>query len=130
MLICFGYLILFTTSLKIALFDIKTHFIKNTDLFILLLSIVIIFDFNLLIGLTNFLIYLLLYLLTGKKLGFGDVKLSFVIGLSFDSFYLLILALNSAWILGGVWALLSKQPKIAFAPWMLSGALIAQILIK
>jgi prepilin signal peptidase PulO-like enzyme (type II secretory pathway) len=130
MLICFGYLILFTTSLKIALFDIKTHFIKNIDLFILLLSIVIFLDFNLFIGLANFLIYLLLYLLTGKKLGFGDVKLSFVIGLRFDSFYLLILALNSAWILGGVWALLSKQPKIAFAPWMLSGALIAQILIK
>jgi prepilin signal peptidase PulO-like enzyme (type II secretory pathway) len=130
MFICLGYLLIFLVSLRIALVDIKTYYIRNSDLFLLFLLVVIFIDFSLTIGFVNFLIHLLLYLVTGKKLGFGDVKLAFVIGLSFNALYPLLVALNSSWIMGGVWALFSKQTKIAFAPWMLFGAFIAQISLK
>ncbi len=130
MLLYLGYLLIFLISLKIALVDIKTHLIKNIDLLLLLLLVLIFLDVNLRMGLANFLIHLLVYQGTRKKLGFGDVKLSFVIGLSFSDIHLLLVALNASWIMGGLWALLSRHSKIAFAPWMLTGAVITQILIK
>ena len=33
------------------------------------------------------------------------------------------------WIAGGVWAILRKQRQIAFAPWMLLGALFSQFMV-
>lgn len=124
-----GYLLLTLISLKIAIVDVKTHFIQNNDLILLASILIIFFDINIGTGSINFLIYLLIYFLTGRKLGFGDVKLSLVLGLAFQSFSTLIYAINLSWAMGGVWALLSKQHKIAFAPWMLFGAFLAEMLV-
>ena len=124
-----GYILLSIICIKISIIDVKTNFIQNIDLIILFSILLIFFKINLQTGFLNFLIHLLIYFLTGKKLGFGDVKLSFILGLLFDSFLTLIYAINLSWVMGGVWSLLSKQRKIAFAPWMLAGAFLTEILV-
>ena len=129
MLTFISYLLISLISIRISIIDMKTHFIYNIDLILLFLLLLIFFEINLRTGSINFLIYLFIYFLTGRKLGFGDVKLSFILGLGFQSFLALIYAINLSWAMGGVWALLSKQRKIAFAPWMLSGAFLAEILV-
>ena len=129
MISCTGFLLLSIICIKISIIDIKTYFIQNIDLVLLFLILLIFFKINLQNGSLNFLIHLLTYFLTGRKLGFGDVKLSFIVGLVFDSFLTLIYAINLSWVMGGVWSLLSKQGKIAFAPWMLAGAFLAEILV-
>jgi hypothetical protein len=72
----------------------------------------------------------MMYFLSQRKLGFGDVKLSIIVGLTFASFYGIFLAINIAWFLGGCWAVLSRQRKVAFAPWMLIGGMLAQIMVN
>lgn len=124
-----GFTLLSFICVRISIIDIKTHFIKNIDLILLFSIFLIFFEINLQTGCINFLIYLLIYFLTSRKLGFGDVKLSFILGLAFQSILTLIYAINLSWVMGGVWALLSKQRKIAFAPWMLAGAFLAEILV-
>ena len=125
-----GYIIFLILAIRIAVVDFKTHYIKNIDLILLFLTIIIFLNFNLIWGFANLAIYLALYLLTNRKLGFGDVKLSFLIGLGFSSFYDLVVALNISWIAGGVWAIIRKEGQIAFAPWMLVGAFISQIVVN
>lgn len=124
-----GFILLSLISIRISIIDIKTHFIQNIDLILLFSILLIFFKINLQIGSIYFLIYLIIYFLTGRKLGFGDVKLSFILGLAFQSILTLIYAINLSWAMGGVWALLSKQREIAFAPWMLAGAFLAEILV-
>jgi Flp pilus assembly protein protease CpaA len=116
--------------IKISITDLKNYYIKNIDLIGLFFSSFLVFHPNFKMGFICLGIYLILYFFTGKKLGFGDVKLSFVVGLGINSPAELLLTLNGSWILGGLWAIASKQTKIAFAPWMLIGAIIPQILLK
>ena len=125
-----GYTILLILALRIAVIDLKTHYIKNIDLLLSFLAIILFLDFNLIMGFCNFAIYFALFILTKGQLGFGDVKLSFLIGLGFLSFYDLVMALNFAWITGGVWAIITRASQIAFAPWMLFGAVISQIMMN
>jgi prepilin signal peptidase PulO-like enzyme (type II secretory pathway) len=125
-----GYIILLILAIQISVYDFKTHYIKNIDLILLFLTILIFLDFNLILGFANLAIYLALYLLTNRQLGLGDVKLSFLIGLVFSSLYDLVIALNISWISGGVWAIFRKEAQIAFAPWMLLGAFISQIMMN
>ena len=125
-----GYTILLILALRIAVIDFKTHYIKNIDLILSFLTIILFLNFNLTLGFCNFGIYLAIFLLTKKQLGFGDVKLSFLIGLGLHTFHDLLLALNISWILGGAWAVIRNQRQIAFAPWMLSGAFISQFMVN
>jgi hypothetical protein len=124
-----GYSLLFLISVKISVVDIKTHFIHNLDLIILFLILNLFFEISIENGLLNFLIYLIIYFISRKQLGFGDVKLALILGCSYQSVFTLMCAINISWVMGGVWALLSKQRRIAFAPWMLSGACFAKILV-
>lgn len=114
--------------LRISIVDVKTHYIKNLDLLLLSIVTFLVFHTSLLYAGVNLSIYLLFYFLMQKQLGIGDVKLSFIIGFAFNSFYSILLALNLAWLMGGCWALISGQKKVAFAPWMLLGASLTQIL--
>lgn len=125
-----GYIILFILALRIAVIDLKTHYIKNIDLLLGFLTIILFLDFNLILGACNFATYFALFILTKRQLGFGDVKLSFLIGLGFLSFYDLVMALNISWIAGGVWAIIRREGQIAFAPWMLVGAVISQFMMN
>ena len=125
-----GTLTFLLISIRISIIDIKTHFISNLDLLILLGTCILVFPVNPLLGFISFLIHLIIYFLTRRQLGFGDVKLSLIIGLTFSSFYGILLAINLSWLLGGGWAFLSRQRKVAFAPWMLIGGMLAQIMVN
>lgn len=125
-----GYIILFILAVRIAVIDLKTHYIKNIDLLLGFLTIILFLDFNLILGIINFATYFALFILTKRQLGFGDVKLSFLIGLGFLSLYDLVMALNISWIAGGVWAIIRREGQIAFAPWMLVGAAISQFMMN
>jgi prepilin signal peptidase PulO-like enzyme (type II secretory pathway) len=122
-----GWLFLIIVSVQIAIFDLRSHLIRNIDLFLLTLAMALTFRINLKFAAINTLIYLVIYILSRKKLGEGDVKLAACLGISFHSFFQLIVALDIAWIIGGLWAISTGKAKIAFAPPMLIGAFVAYI---
>ena len=124
-----GLILLLAVLFRVSLVDLKTHYIHNFDLLLLFFIQLIFFDLHLDYGFSNLAIYIGIYFLSRKRLGFGDVKLAFVLGLGFNSIFHLIYAANFAWIMAGAWGLFSRQQRIAFAPWLISGAFLAKILV-
>lgn len=113
--------------LRVALYDIKTHLIRNLDILLIFIlftpKIIDKWEF----GLINFVIYLLINVSTKGKIGAGDIKLSAILGLMLDSYLQLFNALSYTWILGGIYALLMGSRTVAFAPFMICGTYIAKI---
>jgi Flp pilus assembly protein protease CpaA len=111
----------------VAIYDIKYHLIRNIDL----LVIFVMFIPTLLIGfkyaLANLFIYLTMNLLAKRKIGTGDIKLSFICGLQFSSYFQLFNALSITWIIGGFYAILFRRSAVAFAPFMICGTYLARI---
>lgn len=116
-------------AVKIARYDIQTHLIKDLDLILLLFIFFLLGNRNLNFGILYLAIFLSIHLITLGKLGFGDVKLALVLGFTCQTFIQLILYINIAWILGGIWAMMERSRNIAFAPSMLIGALFGQLII-
>lgn len=84
----------------------------------------------------NFSFFRLLYLVTDKAVGYGDVRLALLIGLYsgslFESFDALVYVNIFTWINAGlfalvrcIWSELSLKERIPFAPFMYLGLLIA-----
>lgn len=84
----------------------------------------------------NFSFFRLLHLVTHKAIGYGDVRLAFLIGLYsgsiFESFDALVYVNIVTWITAGlfvsgrcIWNELLLKERIAFAPAMYLGLLIA-----
>lgn len=115
---------------RIADHDLKTHLIRDFDLVMLFICFTIFFEINLLYGAYYFLLLFLLSILTRGSIGFGDVKLALVLGSAMSSIIELVISIDAAWLIGGVWALISKRKSIAFAPAMILGAVIGQISIS
>ena len=115
---------------RIAHHDLKTHLIRDFDLVMLFIFFTLFFDINLVYGVYYFAILLFLNILTRASIGFGDVKLALVLGSAMNSIIQLVISVDVAWILGGVWALISKRKSIPFAPAMILGAVIGQISIS
>ena len=115
---------------RIAVHDLKTHLIRDLDLAILLICFTFFFEIKLVHGIYYFVLLLLLNILTRASIGFGDVKLALILGLAMNSMIQLVISIDVAWILGGVWALISKRKSIPFAPAMILGAVIGQISIS
>ncbi|MCX6088855.1 MAG: A24 family peptidase [Candidatus Atribacteria bacterium] len=128
--------IIFVFSLiVIGIYDYKNYVIPN-KLVIVVLNIGIIhyvfnyFDFKFITGLiTSFSIYLILYFLFPKGIGFGDVKLAGAIGL-FLGFKLTILAILLSFFSGAIVGLLlialhkkSMKDPIPFGPFLALGAI-------
>lgn len=113
--------------LRVALYDIKTHLIRNLDILLIFIlftpKIIDKWEF----GLINFVIYLLINVSTKGKIGAGDIKLSAILGLMLDSYLQLFNALSYTWILGGIYALLMGSRTVAFAPFMICGTYVAKI---
>ena len=111
----------------VAIYDIKYHLIRNIDLLVIL----VMFIPTLLIGfkfaLANLSIYLTINLLAKRKIGTGDIKLSFICGLLFSSYFQLFNALSISWIIGGFYAILFRSSAVAFAPFMICGTYLARI---
>ncbi|MGI9194846.1 MAG: prepilin peptidase [Candidatus Nanopelagicus sp.] len=114
---------------KIALHDIRTQRIKNSDLISAGAIMVILYWKNWRISLINFIVYLLLYILSQRKLGEGDLKLSLICALPLSSVFQLADALTATWLIGGVFALFKPRTSIAFAPFMILGTYLAKISI-
>ncbi|MTA48396.1 MAG: hypothetical protein F2565_00110 [Actinobacteria bacterium] len=115
---------------RIADHDLKTHLIRDLDLALLFICFTFFFEINLMYGIYYFVLLLLLNILTRASIGFGDVKLALILGLAMNSIIQLVISIDVAWILGGVWALISKRKSIPFAPAMILGAVIGQISIS
>lgn len=115
---------------RIADHDLKTHLIRDFDLVMLFICFTIFFEINLLYGAYYFLLLFLLSILTRGSIGFGDVKLALVLGSAMSSIIELVISIDVAWLIGGVWALISKRKSIPFAPAMILGAVIGQISIS
>ena len=115
---------------RIAEHDLKTHLIRDFDLVMLFIFLTFFFEINLVYGVYYFALLLLLNILTRASIGFGDVKLALVLGSAMNSIIQLVISIDIAWIIGGVWALISKRKSIPFAPAMILGGVIGQISIS
>ena len=110
--------------------DLKCHLIKRRHLRIAVLPLLPILDTqNLVIGLLNWLLYLSLYLLSSGSLGYGDVRLSLLIGFYIGDNDVSIVELLQLNFVGWIIALLAATIKslftsapfsarIAFAPYL------------
>ncbi len=114
--------------IKIALYDIKYHLIKNIDLILLLLILLPNYRSNWRISLLSLGIYLILNIIGRGKIGFGDIKLSFICAMPLGSYLDLFNALSMTWIIGGIYALIRRSKVVAFAPFMIVGTYISKIL--
>ena len=118
-----------TLLAKIAWHDIRTQRIKNSDLTAAGCTLILIYWRNWLISLLNFIIYLVLYILSQRKLGEGDLKLSIICALPLSSVFQLTQAITATWFIGGVFALFKPRTSIAFAPFMIFGTYLAKFSI-
>lgn len=114
--------------IKIALYDIKYHVIKNIDLILLLLILLPSHRSNWRISLLSLGIYLILNIIGRGKIGVGDIKLSFICAMPLGSYLDLFNALSITWIIGGIYVLIRRSNVVAFAPFMIIGTYISKIL--
>ena len=114
---------------KIAWHDIRTQQIRNSDLIAAGFSLVLLYWGNWLISFLNFIIYLSIYILSMRKLGEGDLKLSIICALPLSSVFQLMQAVATTWFIGGVFALFKPRNSIAFAPFMILGTYLTKFSI-
>ena len=114
--------------IKIALYDIKYHLIMNIDLILLLIILLPNYRSNWRISLLSLGIYLILNIIGRGKIGFGDIKLSFICAMPLESYVDLFNALSITWIIGGIYVLIRRSKVVAFAPFMIAGTYISKIL--
>lgn len=124
---------LISCAIWFSFYDIRYHLIRNTDLKVALICLAPFVEVNGLIqGISNFIFYLLVFLFSRGAIGFGDVKLSFMLGIylgngGFD-ISKLFLANFISWLaaLAAIVLLRSldrqiEQGRIAFAPFLFIG---------
>ena len=111
----------------ISVYDIRFHLIRNIDLVVIFLLLIPSFG-NWLFACLNLSFYLLLNMISKGVIGAGDIKLSFLLALQLASVTALMNSLSFTWILGGLYALISRSPAIAFAPFMICGTYLARFL--
>ena len=114
--------------IKISLYDIKYHLIKNIDLILLLLILLPNYRSNWRISLLSLGIYLILNKIGRGKIRVGDIKLSFICAMPLESYLDLFNALSITWIIGGIYVLIRRSKVVAFAPFMIVGTYISKIL--
>lgn len=115
--------------IRIARYDIASHLIRNFDLVVLGLLVMPTNFANWPIGLLSFCIYLLINLLSGGKIGYGDIKLSFFCAVMLPSISALSIALTSTWMMAGLLALVYIKKSIPFAPFMILGTYFSKIVL-
>lgn len=115
--------------IKIAWHDIRTQKIRNLDLIVAGFPLILLNWRNWLISIVNFFIYLVVYILSKRKLGEGDLKLSIICALPLSSIFQLTQAVATTWFIGGFFALFKPRDSIAFAPFMILGTYLAKFSI-
>ncbi|HYK09155.1 MAG TPA: prepilin peptidase [Candidatus Eisenbacteria bacterium] len=133
-------LCIFSSALSLVVMDIKYHILSDKIVFIFAITslLKIVLDspmeipFRLLVGVLSALPFFALFFLSkGKAMGFGDVKLVFVLGLILG-FPNILIAYYIAFLTGGITAIILiiagkkklKGSTIAFGPFLFLGWLI------
>lgn len=132
-------LVIFSSFLVIFVTDLKNQIIPD-ELLVTLLMGSLLYHFvsetlkptNLLVGGITMFLFLMIYLLTHRRgIGFGDVKLVFVLGF-FLGFPKIIIGLYAAFLTGALVSsilILSKKKKwgqkIAFGPFLIFGSIVS-----
>lgn len=119
--------------------DIREHKIRRNHIIVAIATFVPVISINALLhaGL-NFLVFRFLYFSTYKAIGYGDVRLAFLIGLYSGSIFNSLAALAHvnvvSWISAGLFALvrltqkeISSKKRIAFAPFMYLGLFVTYL---
>ncbi len=130
------FLHLIVCAVWFSFYDFRYHLIRNRDLKVALICLAPFVELNgLILGISNFILYLLVFLFSRGAIGFGDVKLSFMLGIylgnnGFDisklflaNFISWLLAL-AAIVLLGCFGRRMQQGRIAFAPFLFIGTVI------
>ena len=120
-------------SLHISFHDIKTHRIKRHNIYVSILTLLpMIETTGICFGIINFLLYFAIFYMSRKNIGYGDVRLSGLLGLYLGgingNFSDLVTMNCFCWGIAGFWALLRSMQKrknlrerFAFAPFMFAG---------
>lgn len=117
----------FIWFIRIAIYDFQNHLIRNIDLIIVGILLVPGHFMNWEIGCFGLCIYLLINLVSSSKIGYGDIKLSFICSITLATINELSIALISTWILAGLFALTQPRRSIPFAPFMIIGTYFTKI---
>lgn len=127
-------------ALWFSIYDIKYHLVRNRHLqFVFLPALPLFGTQQLMLGISNWLIYLILYQLSGARIGFGDVQLALPMGLymavQHQSLSSLLFFNFIAWVLAGSFVVLMGifkdrdwSTRIAFAPFLFLAAGISLII--
>jgi hypothetical protein len=113
--------------IRIAIYDLHNHLIRNTDLIVTGALLAPSYFVNWRIACLGLGIYGLINLISGFKIGYGDIKLSFICSITLATLNDLSLALTATWISAGVFALTQPRRSIAFAPFMIFGTYLTKI---
>jgi|GEM_PF-502808 prepilin signal peptidase PulO-like enzyme (type II secretory pathway) len=120
-------------SFLISLKDIKTHRIKRRDVYTAIVFLLPLIEITgAIFGSINFLFYSTIFYVSKKNLGYGDVRLSGLVGLylgGINGTMMDLVTMNCfCWGIAGFWALLRSMQKrknlrerFAFAPFMFAG---------
>ena len=138
----FAYWIIFSSLLVIFVSDLKYQIIPDSMVVAGIIGTILLFFSSkpyalnpmhfLLTAILSSTLFFLLWLVTkGKSMGFGDVKLAFLLGLLLG-YPKIIVALYSAFLTGAIFGVIlilkgkrTLKSKIAFGPFLIVGALIA-----
>ena len=128
--------------LLFSLVDIKLHKIRQNHLIIAILTLLPLVNCaSLIFGVLNYLVYRVLYVLSQKRIGYGDVRLSFLMGLYsgtlFESFLALAWINVSAWGSAGAFSLIrliklgiALNDRVPFAPFMFLGVIVTALMLN
>jgi prepilin signal peptidase PulO-like enzyme (type II secretory pathway) len=126
-------------SLLISFHDIKTHRIKRHNIYVSSLTLLPLIEITgILFGISNFLLYFAIFYISRKNIGYGDVRLSGLVGLylgGINGNMIDLATMNCfCWGIAGFWALLRSMQKrerlierLAFAPFMFAGLALLYI---
>lgn len=130
------------SSLVFSIVDIRHHKVRKVHLILAITTLLPGLDLGSIVNATiNYLGYRFLYEISRKGIGYGDVRLAFLIGLYSSSFFQTLISLvwiNAyTWSIAGVFALIRLKMKkmglhdrIAFAPFMFLGVLATAMIMK
>lgn len=117
--------------------DLRHHKIRRRDILLSVVTFLPIVSISALVhAVVNFSFFRLLHFVTLRAIGYGDVRLAFVIGLYSGSFFSSVQSLAIinifTWLSAGIYASMrvslgrtSTKSRIAFAPFMFLGLVIA-----
>ncbi len=142
-----AYLVLATALVALSVIDLELYILPNRIVYPLALAMIVLLtlaavgddDFDaivrgLLAGVVAFTIFFLLHMISPRSMGFGDVKLAFVLGLSLGwlGWGEVLLGLFLGFLYGAVIGLVliathvrAKSQALPFGPFLAAGALTA-----